>query len=309
MPSSLIAFLQNPAYRSVLKQDLFAITLPTGTTIYTTEGQWDITVPSGTPGWSGSTTTFHSTTYGVWNRGAITSEAGFNMDANSMTLTCVPQPGTAYPNLSVGLLNAALNGLFDASSVTVYTTYNPIGNYGNVSQGLETKFQGTITKINNINRIKVEFDCGDPMYLLNMKIPTRTFQPDCPWSVTDGNCGLSASGKDTNGYYMTQAFTAASGSTQWILEPTTAFSQPNGYFTQGVVTCTAGNNKGLSQTCKLHASGSLWMMNPFLLSVNSGDTFSALVGCDKTLSTCQTKFANSLQFGGTPFTPPSSTSV
>jgi len=85
MPSSLIDFLQNTNYRDVLKADLFAITLPTGTVMYATEGQWDITVPSGTGGWSGSTTTFSATQYGRWNRGAITSEAGFNLEANDLT--------------------------------------------------------------------------------------------------------------------------------------------------------------------------------------------------------------------------------
>ena len=38
--------------------------------------------------------------------------------------------------------------------------------------------------------------------------------------------------------------TAATGSTQYVLTPTSGFSQASGYFTQGVVTCTAGNNVG-----------------------------------------------------------------
>ena len=64
MPSGLISFLQNTSHRNVLKADLFAIALPTGTTIYATEGQFDITVPSATGGWTGNTTTFEATQYG-----------------------------------------------------------------------------------------------------------------------------------------------------------------------------------------------------------------------------------------------------
>jgi uncharacterized phage protein (TIGR02218 family) len=307
MPSALIAWLQtNP---NCIKADLFQIVLPTGETLNATEGQWDITVPSGTAGWSGATTTFSAMTNGRWNRGAITSEAGFNLNANTMSLTCLAQQGTAYPGLSVGILSAAMNGLFDAAIVWVYTAYMPLGSYGTVSNGIETKFQGTITKLSDVNRTKAEFECGDPMYLLNMKIPTRTFQPDCPWSVTDSNCTLNSGGTDINGYHMTQAFTAASGSTQWFVTPVTAFTQPEGYFTQGVVTCTSGNNSGLSQTCKLHASGNLMLMNPWFLPVSAGDTFSVLVGCDHTLTTCTKKFGNSINHGGTPFTPPSSTAI
>ena len=304
-PSSLIEFLQSN--QNCLRADLFQISLPNGQTINATSGQWDITVASGTNGWvtpsgsSLSTTTFSATQYGVWSRGAITSEASFDLQAGSMSLTCVPQTGTQYPGLSIGILAAALNGLFDGATVTVWTAYMPFGSYGDVSAGIETKFLGTITKINNINSTHVEFDVGDPFYLLNLKVPTRCFKPDCPWSFADGNCNVSGGASA-----YTQAFTAASGSTVWSLTPATAFSQAAGYFTQGVVTCTAGANAGLSQTVKLHASGVLTMMNPWLLTPSVGDTFSVIAGCDKTPTTCQNKFNNLINFGGTPFVPPSS---
>ena len=218
MPSSLITFLQNN--RNVLKADLFVITLPTGTVFYATSGQWDITLDHYLSGWPGMTETFKSTANGVWSRGSITSEASFKLGAGTMQLTCVAQQGTLYPgSSSIGLLSAALNGMFDAATVVVYTAYMPMGNYGNVSVGVETKFQGTITKVLDVNRDKVVFECGDPMYLLNMKIPTRTFQPMCPWSVGDANCTLNLGGTDVNGYHMTQAFTAKTGSTQWALTP------------------------------------------------------------------------------------------
>jgi uncharacterized phage protein (TIGR02218 family) len=256
-------------------------------------------------------TTFFATKYGRWSRGTITSEASFAMTANTMALTCAPQPATAFPGNPVGVLNAALNGLFDAAQVTVYTAYFPLGQYGFLAGGpgsVETKFKGTITRIVDINRVHVEFECGDPMYLLNMKVPRRLMQPNCPWSVTDENCTLNAGGVDINGFDMTQAFTLSSG-TQYVLFPATPFVQPEGYFSQGVVTCTAGNNAGLSQTVKLHASGELQLLNPWLLPVSVGDTFSVLVGCDHTPTTCTVKFGNLINFGGTPFVPPSESAV
>jgi uncharacterized phage protein (TIGR02218 family) len=291
MPSGLRTFLQaNP---NCLKADLFAVALPTGTMMYATEGEWDITVPSGTPGWTGLTKIFSSTTYGRWSRGAITSEAGFNLNANSMTLTCVPQQGTAFPGASVGLLSAAANGLFDASTVSVFTAYMPANGYGNVSAGVETKFFGFIEKVSKLNRTGVEFEVQDPLYLLNEKVPKRLIQSGCPWSFGDGNCnppgGIAA---------YTQAFTAKSGSTQWVLTPVTAFSQAAGYFTQGVVKCVTGANAGLSQTVKLHASGNLTVTSPWILPVAAGDTFSVVAGCDKSASTCAQKFTNQLHFGG-----------
>ena len=308
MPTSLITFLQtNP---NCLKSDLFTLTLPTGTQVYLCEGPQNITVPSGTGGWTGATTTFSSSQYGRWSRGAITSEAGFNLNANTMALTCVSQQTSVYPGTTIGLLNAALQGLFDAATVTVLTAYMPLGNYGNVSAGLETKFVGTVTKISDINRVHVEFECSDPMYLLNMKIPTRLFQAGCPWSFCDSNCTLTAAN-------YTVAFTAASASTQYTLVPATAFSQAAGYYTQGVVRCTSGANDGLSQSVKLHdTSGYLELNAPWIMPVAAGDTFSVIKGCSKTMSMCSSVVQisgvstnNLINFGGTPFTPPSTDAV
>jgi uncharacterized phage protein (TIGR02218 family) len=307
MPSSLITFLQNN--RTCLKADLFAVTLPTGTVMYATEGQWDITVPSGTNGWTGATTTFKSTQYGVWSRGAITSEASSKCNANTMSLTCIPQQGTAYPGLTLGITNAALNHLFDGATVQVYTVYMPFGQYGLVTAGVETKFLGTITRVPGVSRNKIEFECADPMYLLNMKVPSRLMQSPCPFSFCDGNCTLSALAYTVN-------FTATTGSTQTALTPLVAFTQAAGYFNQGVVKCLTGNNAGLSQTVKSHAGGVITLMVPWILPVTVGDTFAALKGCDKSLAMCKaviapngTSLDNSVNFGGTPFVPVPSTSV
>jgi uncharacterized phage protein (TIGR02218 family) len=308
MPSGLISFLQaNP---NCLKADLFVVTLPTGTILYATEGQLDITIPSGTAGWAGATTTFKSTTNGLWTRGAITSEASFQMSANTMALTCLAQAATSYPGLSVGLLNAALHGLFDAATVTVYTAYMPLNSYGNVSNGIETKFYGTITKVVNINRTKVEFECADPVYLLDMKVPARLLQSNCSLGFCDANCTLVAA-------TYTQNFTAKTGSTQWVLTPVSAFTQAAAYFTQGVVKCLTGNNAGLSQTVKLHdGSGNLNLMNQWLLPVVAGDTFSVIAGCDKTMTACKSRKTaagvsvdNSDNFVGMPFTPVPTTAL
>lgn len=300
-PSSLISFLQTN--NNCIRADLFVISLPNGQTIHATDGQFDITIPSDTNGWTGSTTTFAAHQYGVWSRGAITSEAGFDLNSNTMELTCVPQQDTVYPGLSIGLLSAALNSLFDAAKVSVYTVYMPFGAWGDVSAGVETKWVGQITKINDISRTKVVFECADYLYLLNMKVPSRLVQSNCPWSFADTNCGLTASS-------FTTTFTAASGTTKWSMTPVSAFSEPSGYYTQGVVKCVTGTNAGLSQAVKLHdGSGNLQMMSPWLLNPALGDTFSVIAGCDKSLTTCNQKFSNQIHFGGQCFVPVPSSAV
>jgi uncharacterized phage protein (TIGR02218 family) len=301
VPASLIAFWQaNP---NCLRADLFTILLPNGQTITATSGQFDLTIPAGTPGWTGSTTAFSASAFGVWSRGAITSEATFDLTSNTMELTCVPQQSTAYPGLSIGLLGAALNSLFDAAEVTVQTAYMPMGNYGNVSAGIETKFVGQITSINDLVRNKIVFEAADYLYLLNLKIPTRLIQSNCPWAFADANCQLTPA-------TFTTDFTAAAGTTTFTMTPGTAFTQPAGYYTQGVVTCLTGANAGLSQAVKLHdSSGNLQTMYPWLLAPNVGDTFAVIAGCDKSAGTCTTKFNNLIHMGGQPFCPVPQSSI
>jgi len=315
MPSSLITFLQNNP--NCERADLFAIELPTGQTLFVTSGQFDITVPFGTAGWDGNenpslgfqTTLFRSSLYGRWNRGAITSEASFKLSSNTMDLTCVSKAGETYPGMTIGLLNAALNGLFDAAQCDVWTAYMPHGGYGNVSAGLETKFTGTITKLKDIGRTCVAFECADPFYLLgdSTKIPTRLIQSTCPWSFADSNCNVSGGAAA-----YTFNFTAKTGSTSWVLIPVTNFTGAEaaaGYFQQGVVTCLTGNNSGLSQTVKISAAGALTMMVPWFLPIQAGDTFKVIAGCDKSLPTCITKFNNEIHNGSAPYTPVPTTAI
>jgi uncharacterized phage protein (TIGR02218 family) len=295
MPSSLITFLQaNP---NCVRAHLYSIALPNGSSLLATDGSFDLTIPAGTPGWLGSTTTFSASLWGRWSRGAITSEAAFSFNSNTMDLTCVPQQGTAFPGSPMGILAAARNGLFDACEVYVYAVYMPLGQYGNVSAGVETKFRGQITDIQDIARTSVKFQCADYCYLLNIKVPSRIIQTNCPWSFADANCGLSPAS-------YTTTFTAATGSTGWTLTPTVAFTETSGYYTQGVVKCITGSNNGLSQCIKLHdATGNLEMICPWLLPVAAGDTFTVIAGCDKSVTTCTQKFKNLGRFGGMPFVP------
>jgi hypothetical protein len=306
MPPTLIAFLA--ANRNCHRADCFVIALPTGATLYATSGQWDITFLPSTPGWNGPQTTFYATRYGVWARESITSDASTDCNSNTMALTCVPRQDTLYPGLNIGILNAALNHLFDAATVRVLTAYMPMDGYGNVSVGVEVKFAGTITKTPNLSRVMVSFECADPLYLLNMKVPSRLMQSNCGYSFCDPNCSLDAAN-------YTVAVAALAGTTQTVI--VAGLTQPAGYFAQGVVKCLTGANAGLSQTVKA-SSASLTLMSSWVLPVAVGDTFSAIKGCDKTPTTCAATIHidgtlepqdYKLRFGGTPFVPVATSAV
>lgn len=301
-PNTAAAIAWWAANPNALKADCFSVKLPTSSEpLYVTEGMFDITVPASMSP-TGTAITFRATEYGLWSRGKITSEATFQCRSNAMTLTMVPKD-SAY-------LREAFNHIFDGAEVWVWTAYMPSGQYGSV-QVFETKFQGRIIKTPQIDRLKCQFECADPLFLLNQKVPSRLVQSNCFKSFADVNCTLMASNYTVN-------FTAAATSTQTTLSPASPFTQPDGYFVQGIVTCLTGENAGLIQTVKAHADGSLRVMVPWLYPIATGDAFSVLKGCDKTPTACAgMKWANGtaepknwqLRFGGMPFVPPPTNSL
>jgi uncharacterized phage protein (TIGR02218 family) len=303
-PNTAAAISWWAANPDAIKADCFTVALPTGQTLYATDGQWDLTIPAGLSP-TGAGLTFYAYQYGAWSRGAITSEAGFRCQSNSMRLTLVPKLGATYPGLGVSLLSAVFNHLFDGAQVWAYTAWMPLGQYGHV-QVVETKFQGRIAKTPQLDRLQVQFDVADPFFLLNQKVPSRLIQSNCFKSFADSNCGLNPAN-------YTVTFTAKAGSTQTQLTPVTALTQPDGYFTQGVVRCLTGQNAGLSQTVKFYVGGVIAVTVPWFLPVAPGDAFSVIKGCDQTPATCAgTKYANGtaepgdwrMRFGGMPYVPP-----
>jgi len=77
------------------------------------------------------------------------------------------------------------------------------------------------------------------------------------------------------------------------------------YFNLGQITWSSGRNEGLtSEVSDYVESGRdfvLQLSTPFDIAVD--DTFSLSTGCDKRLTTCDSKFSNSGNFGGSPFMP------
>ena len=74
-----------------------------------------------------------------------------------------------------------------------------------------------------------------------------------------------------------------------------------GYYTEGIVTFTTGANAGTSRKIRVHgASGRIECLAPFAFTVQVGDLFTAVAGCQKRLSDCRDKFGNVLNFNGEP---------
>jgi uncharacterized phage protein (TIGR02218 family) len=179
-------------------------------------------------------------------------------------------------------------GLFDQAQITLFEV-----NYSDLSQGKlslftgfwgETRYQGNryVTELRSLAEV-LQQPCG-AFYSLS-----------CRAQLGDQRCQVDV-----------KHFTHAAVVSE-VLSPTQFFADPGllpaGYFEHGVVTWQTGNNKGLVNEINTESSGLFQLMEAPVYPLHTQDTFLASAGCDKQLSTCQTRFHNTVNFRGEPFVP------
>jgi hypothetical protein len=77
----------------------------------------------------------------------------------------------------------------------------------------------------------------------------------------------------------------------------------SGYFQYGKITFTSGLNNGLAMEVKSYVPGQIVLELPMPYAVAIGDAYSMRAGCDKSLSTCKTRYSNVVNFRGEPYLP------
>jgi uncharacterized phage protein (TIGR02218 family) len=201
---------------------------------------------------------------------------------------------------------AVKQGVFDGATVTFYRAYwnrttsfmNPI-----LPVGVVQMFAGHVAQIDS-SRSKVTFTIKDYMDLLNIQLPRNLYQGGCLNTLYDTACTLNA-----NSFMETGGVT--SGSSASVVNNTT-LTGTTGVYDQGKITFTSGLNNGISRSVKQYINGSpttIALLSPFPNTPANGDTFKVFQGCNKTQSTCNTKFSNLINFRGFPYIPENSTAV
>lgn len=279
IPTQLLDFLLSIDVESCDVADLFTVTLTSGLVIRATDYQLPVRYGANT---------FLPTRWGAWRcegtkcaLGPMNAQSDFEVLANDEE---------TMPNWGCSVNEAAQLGLFDAATILIQTAYMP--EIGDTSLGVVTRFGGQISTFTPVGRTTIKGQAKPFSFTLNQNMPRKVLQPSCGWTLFDAGCTVNPAG-------FTFTNSVGAGSNAVYITPGTAFTQADGYFTQGVIKMTSGANSGLSQSIQLHAGGILRLVRPFLFPVNVGDTFEVLAGCDHTALTCQQKF-NNLVFGGTP---------
>lgn len=185
------------------------------------------------------------------------------------------------------------NGLYDNATVEVYFV-----NWQDVSERYLVQ-KGTI---GNVSRDRLGFvaevrGLSDELQKVSGRIYSRT----CDAEFGDSRCGVSKASYTETGTIVTtdgkHSFTT-----------TDLSSYDSGYFSNGIITFTSGDNNNAIREVKtdISTSGirqiSLW--EPLNFSMASSDTFSIVAGCNKSFETCRVKFNNLVNFRGFPHIPP-----
>ena len=78
---------------------------------------------------------------------------------------------------------------------------------------------------------------------------------------------------------------------------------PAGWFNDGIITFTSGQNNGLSFEIKSWDGTNLTLFLPLEFPAAVSDTFTIEPGCNKTTGDCSNKYNNIVNFRGEPFIP------
>jgi uncharacterized phage protein (TIGR02218 family) len=191
---------------------------------------------------------------------------------------------------AVGLNEADLaRGLYDDARVSIWLV-----NWAEVSQRLllETGFVGEIRR-------------GDHAFTAEVRGLAKAFHEErgrlytraCSADLGDARCGVTLT---------PVAGTVSTTDGRLLLSAPALAAFPDAHFTGGRLVFTGGGNVGFVTEVKRHAADglgtlALWQAPP--APIMAGDALQVTAGCDKSFSTCRTKFGNGINFRGFPHMP------
>lgn len=272
--AGMIAMLQNNDQFYVA--DLYTFTLSDGTIYRYTDADADIAAGG---------FLFDSGSLNL-RRSSIKTSVGIQVD--NMNIEVLAKDGDVIA--SKPFLQAIAQGNVDGAQVKLERAI--MTTFGDTTNGTIVMFLGRVAEI-NFNRTTISIEVKSMVELLNIKMPRNLYQLSCLHTVYDTGCTLLKSSFATSGTVLT-----ATNSTLTFTDVTAS-----GYFDQGIIEFTSGSNIGLKRTVKTHTTGSVALALYLPNIPTAGDTFIIYSGCDRTQSTCNTKFLNLAHFRGYPYIP------
>jgi uncharacterized phage protein (TIGR02218 family) len=230
---------------------------------------------------------------------------------NSLTATATEQSTTigASGNMELlGIISDAgiseqelYNGLFDFARFEIWMV--PWLNHGG-----ETPFRlmaGTTgTMSHGIDGFKFEVLTGSAN--LRQKGLLEVFSPSCRYgfgSTLDSRCPVDLAAITVAGSATSTAVPAASNAATRRIVIDSSRAEPDGHFDLGVITFTGGANAGAKSEIKRFEGGVFVLWSPLLFPIETGDTYTATPGCNKSPDDHMRFNADMVDFGGFPDVP------
>jgi uncharacterized phage protein (TIGR02218 family) len=184
-------------------------------------------------------------------------------------------------------------GLYDDAGVEIWRV-----NWQDVSQRVLMR-SGSLGEVRRSGLAFTAEVRGLAHYLQQPK--GRLFQYGCDADLGDARCTVDL---DDPTYRGEGSVAAVSSARLFTATGLSGFAVD--WFTRGLLTFTSGANQGRAQEVKRHGEGdpaSIELWQPMAQPIAIGDSFTVTGGCDKRFTTCQTKFANAVNFRGFPHMP------
>lgn len=181
-----------------------------------------------------------------------------------------------------------LAGLYDYAEIEIFVV-----NYTDLTQGKLVVKRGRLGEV-TLNSQMFQAEVRGLTQHLSQTIGD-VFSPSCRAILGDSKCKVALAG-----------FTVSTTVTEITNSQTfkaSALAEDAGWYTGGEVEWTSGNNDGRRMEVKEFASTQVVLALPMGKSIQVGDTFDIIAGCDKTRETCQSRFSNIINFRGEPDVP------
>lgn len=197
-----------------------------------------------------------------------------------------------------------VRGAYDNASVEF-----AIVDYVHPEWGKVILLTGSMSSIQGTNRKSGQFELSGILTIGDQKIG-EFYSPECRANLADERCKVDPVTVTDTGT-VTDLTGITGGLVNVLFRVTFDGPDPvNGLYNNGIVTFTSGLNLNVKMEVlnQVHFGAPPDQHNIFLAlalpnTVQIGDTFSMIAGCDKRPITCKTKFDNIVNFRGEPFVP------
>lgn len=280
----LIDFLASDEGKKLKIADLYTFVLTSGQEIRFTSADFDIIH---------NDKVFSHKNAGV-SRSDMSWQSGLSVD--DVTIELNPGPNDKVG--SVTLVEAFRNGTFDGASIQLDMAFYSEG-WNKPPLILEKLFVGNVD-VDEVSGSYVKLNIKSLTELLNTNFPSDVYQTACHYSLYSSGCDVSK----TN---YSEKCLAESGSAKKEIK--CYLNRDDGYYQNGVIHFTSGLNINVKKSVKIQTRSLVVLSTPLQYPPKKGDSFTISAGCDKTMSTCKSKFNNLDNFSGTPFIPNPDSSI